>query len=230
MDRTLRRRAVCARRPLPLATLGLVILALGGGSLFAAGPAVRARATEAMAPCTTAAARAYAAAGGGAVAVETGELEASADVLVGSGIEITRALESGAGNDDSDVAIAEVPWVLVLSDRAPAVKSLDEAARAGVEVEVLAGRASHEAVRLVTAKTGRVREQDAAGLRKAEAALVPASLAGPGRRIAVDLRALEAQAAVGSRAGDPAAARAFVAFLGSDPGRRAFASCVQPAR
>ena len=139
-----------------------------------------------MAPCTASAARAYAAAGGPAVAVETGALEASADVLVGSGVEITRVLESGAGRSDSDVAIAEVPWVLVLSDRAPAVKSLDEATKAGVLVEVLAGPASHEAVRLLATKSAPVREQDAAGLRKAEAALVPASVAGPGRRIAVD--------------------------------------------
>jgi len=207
-------------------------LAAFGPPVPAAPPApLRVRATEAMAPCSVAAARAYSLAGGPQAVVETGALEATADVLVGSGIEITRALESGVGRDDSDVAVVEVPWVLVLSERAPAVKSLDEAAAAGIEIEVLKGSASHEAQRALAEKTKtRAREQDASSLRKAEAALVPASVAGPGRRITVDVPALRAQAAVGSRSGAVAAARAFVAFLGSDAGRRAFASCSEPAR
>jgi hypothetical protein len=162
--------------------------------------------------------------------VETGDLtDAAADVLVGSGPEVTRVLESGLGRDDSDVAIAEVPWVLVLSDAAPAVGSLEDAARAGLEVEVLAGPASYEARRALAAKSSRVREsRDVAALRKAQVALVPLSLAGRGRRVAVDVPPLVAQAAVGATAAAPDAAQAFVAFLGSVDGRRAFAACGSP--
>ena len=212
--------------------LAVVLFAAAFGRELLAAPPVplRVRATETMAPCAASAARAYTLAGGPQALVETGALEAAADVLVGSGIELTRALESGAGRDDSDVAVVEVPWVLVLSERAPSVKSLEEAAAAGVEIEVLKGPISYEAQRVLAEKTkAHVREQDASSLRKAEAALVPVSVAGPGRRITVDVPALRAQAAVGSGSRAEAAARAFVAFLASEAGRRSFAACTEPA-
>ncbi|HVQ31169.1 MAG TPA: hypothetical protein VMV21_16365, partial [Vicinamibacteria bacterium] len=190
-------------------------------------PALRVRATEAMAPCLVAAAREFAGASGRAPSLETGDLsDPTADVLVGSSVEITRALESGRAQNDSDVEIASVPWVLVLGEKAPDLHSLKEVAAAGLEVELPVGPASYEARRALTAAAaGRVRESDASGLRKAGIALVPLSLAGPGRRIAVDVPALLAQAAVGARAASPEAARALVAFLGGESGRRAFASC-----
>ena len=190
-------------------------------------PALRVRATEAMAPCAAAATRVFTGGGGSRLTVETGDLaDASADVLVGSAVEVTRALESGLALIDSDVEIARVPWVLVLGEAAPVVESLKAIAVAGLEVEVPAGPASYEARRaLSAASAGRVRESDASALRKAGIALVPLSLAGPGRRIAVDVPALVAQAAVGSRAVSPDTARAFVAFLGGEEGRRAFAEC-----
>jgi hypothetical protein len=213
--------------------VGLLALGLAAPSLLAAlfapgsTAALRIRATEAMAPCAATAARAFAATGGPRATLETGDLDdATADVLLGSGVEITRALESGLGRDDSDVAIAEIPWVLVLADRAPAVSSLDEAVRAGLAVEVLAGPAAYEARRALSSRTTRVHEsRDLAALRKAEAGLVPLSLAGAGRRIAVDVPALVAQAAVGARAQAPEAALRFVAFVGSDAGKRAFSEC-----
>lgn len=190
-------------------------------------PALRVRATEAMAPCVASASRAFTGGTGGRLTVETGDLaDASADVLVGSAVEVTRALESGGAQNDSDVEIARVPWVLVLGEAAPVVESLKAIAVAGLEVEVPAGPASYEARRaLLAASAGRVRESDASALRKAGIALVPLSLAGPGRRIAVDVPALVAQAAVGARAASPDLARAFVAFLGGEDGRRAFAEC-----
>ena len=195
-------------------------------------PALRVRATEAMAPCAAAATRVFTGGGGSRLTVETGDLaDASADVLVGSAVEVTRALESGRALIDSDVEIARVPWVLVLGEAAPVVESLKAIAVAGLEVEVPAGPASYEARRaLSAASAGRVRESDASALRKAGIALVPLSLAGPGRRIAVDVPALVAQAAVGSRAASPDTARAFVAFLGGEEGRRAFAECVGKSR
>lgn len=190
-------------------------------------PALRVRATEAMAPCVASAARVFTGGAGSRPTVETGDLgDASADVLVGSAVEVTRALESGRARDDTDVEIARVPWVLVLGEAAPVVESLKAIAVAGLEVEVPAGPASYEARRaLLAASAARVRESDASALRKAGIALVPLSLAGPGRRIAVDVPALLAQAAVGARAASPDAARAFVAFLGGEDGRRAFADC-----
>ena len=205
-------------------------VALGAGTEPA--PALRVRATEAMAPCIAVAARGWSGGSGRSLNVETGDLkDATADVLVGSALEVTRALESGRAQNDSDVEIASVPWVLVLGEAAPALRSLKEVAAAGLEVEVPAGPASYEARRaLVAAAAGRVRESDASSLRKAGIALVPLSLAGPGRRIAVDVPALVAEAAVGARAAWPEAARAFVAFLGGENGRRAFAECGGPSR
>jgi hypothetical protein len=183
-----------------------------------------------MAPCVTAAASAFAARGGRAAAVEIGELkDAAADVLVGSGPELTRALESGVARDDSDVAIAEVPWVLLVAEGAPLVGSIEQAVEAGATVDVPAGPVGVEARRFLRARSSRVREgRDLAALRAAPLALVPLSVAGPGRRVAVDVPALVAQAAVGTSAPSADAARAFVEFLGTAEGRRAFASCGNP--
>ena len=209
---------------------------LGGAAVItlaaAPAPALRVRATEAMAPCLAAATRAFTGGSGSAPSVETGDLaDPTADVLVGSAVEVTRALESGRAQNDSDVEVASVPWVLVLGEAAPALQSLKDVAAAGLEVEVPAGPASYEARRaLAAAAAVRVRESDAKALRKAGIALVPLSLAGPGRRIAVDVPALVAQAAVGARAASPEAARAFVEFLGGENGRRAFAECGGPSR
>jgi hypothetical protein len=219
----------------------LAALVIVGQSLAAAassfagaepGPALRVRATEAMAPCLVAAARVFAGGTGRTPSVETGDLgDATADVLVGSAVEVTRALESGRAQNDSDVEIASVPWVLVLGDKAPSLQSLKDVAAAGLEVEVPAGPASYEARRaLATAAAGRVRESDASSLRKAGIALVPLSLAGPGRRVSVDVPPLIAQAAVGAQAASPEPARAFLAFLGGENGRRAFAECAGQGR
>jgi hypothetical protein len=204
------------------------VAALLAASSFA-GPAasLRVRATEALHPCAVAAARAFAATGGGAVTVEVGALDdATADVLLGSSFEMTRALEAGLGRDDSDVALAEIPWVLVLAERAPVVASLEEAARAGLEIGVWSGPDASDARRALSARTIRASEgRDASTLRKAEAALLPLSLAGPGRRIRVDIPALVAQAALGARSSAPESARKLLAYLGGEAGQRAFSDC-----
>lgn len=225
MNRITRRRA--ARGLLGAASFIAAALVFGGFGR-AEEKVLRLRATETLAPCAEAAARAFAATAGRGVALEVGAPDdATADVLLASSVEITRALESGLATDETEVEIARVPWVLVLADRAPAVQSLEEAARAGIEVELPAGPASYEARRTLAAASARVREsRDTAGLRKAEAALVPLSLAGPGRRIAVaEVPALVAHATVGARARSPEIGRAFAAFLGSERGRSAFAAC-----
>ena len=77
---------------------------------------------------------------------------------------------------------------------------------------------------------GKPRETaDAGTLRSARVALVPLSLAGGGDHIPVDLPALETRAAVAKGTPRAEEAAAFVRFLGSEEGQRAFAGCAPPA-
>jgi hypothetical protein len=189
---------------------------------------LRVRVTPAVAPCVTAASPSWP---GARVAVETAGLRdpGPADVLVGTGVEMTRALEGGQGVVNSDVEIAEIPWVLAVASGNPLrVRSLAEAREKGVEVVVLGGPAAYEARRaLAGGGTSRVREStDRQVLRAASVALLPLSLAGSGERIAVpEVPALRATAAVAVGAAQPERAEQFVRFLGSEAGQRAFAAC-----
>jgi hypothetical protein len=189
---------------------------------------LRVRVTPAVAPCVTAASPSWP---GARVAVETAGLRdpGPADVLVGTGVEMTRALEGGQGVVNSDVEIAEIPWVLAVASGNPRrVRSLAEAREKGVEVVVLGGPAAYEARRaLAGGGTSRVREStDRQVLRAASVALLPLSLAGSGERIAVpEVPALRATAAVAVGAAQPERAEQFVRFLGSEAGQRAFAAC-----
>jgi hypothetical protein len=148
------------------------------------------------------------------------------DVLVGSGVELTRALEGGDAVVDSDVGIATIPWVLHLTS-ASDVRTLADVLASGTEVVVLAGPAAYEAHReLAREGTVTVRETtDAGQLRAAPVALVPLSLAGSGRKVEVDVPPVRVDAAVGIRARSPEEAAAFVRYLGSETGRQAFAAC-----
>jgi hypothetical protein len=189
---------------------------------------LRVRVTPAVAPCVTAASPSWP---GARVAVETAGLRdpGPADVLVGTGVEMTRALEGGQGVVNSDVEIAEIPWVLAVASGNPRrVRSLAEAREKGVEVVVLGGPAAYEARRaLAGGGTSRVREStDRQVLRAASVALLPLSLAGSGERIAVpEVPTLRATAAVAVGAAQPERAEQFVRFLGSEAGQRAFAAC-----
>jgi hypothetical protein len=185
------------------------------------------RATDAVAPCVRSAARAYPA--GKGITIEVGRLaDARADVLVGSAPEVTRALESGQAVVGSDVAVARIPWVIALAPGNPArVRAPGDLRRPDLEVWVLEGAAAYEARRHLEALApGRVREAaDRTVLGAAAAAVVPLSLAGPGERIPFDVPPIEAQAAVGAGSRRSAAARGFIAFLGSEAGGKAFAAC-----
>jgi hypothetical protein len=160
--------------------------------------------------------------------VETGGLRDPGDwdVLVGSGVELTRALEGGDAVIDSDVGIATIPWVLHLTSAAD-VRTLSDVLASGAEVVVLGGPAAYEARReLAREGTVTVRETtDARQLRSAPVALVPLSLAGSGRKVEVDVPPVRVDAAVGIRARNPEGAAAFVRFLGSETGRQVFAAC-----
>jgi len=189
--------------------------------------ALRVRTTTAVAPCVEAAARAYEK-NAGRVVVETGGLgDASpADVFVGSAAEVTRALEGGAAVVDSDAEVARVRWVLVVPEGNPhQIHGLADLDRAAVEVWIAGGPAAYEARRAVQKLAPeRAREaSDGVVPRGAAVALAPFCLAGPGERVTVEVPDLVVEAAVSARASQPDAARDFVAYLASPPGRRAFA-------
>jgi Bacterial extracellular solute-binding protein len=191
------------------------------------------RATAAAAPCVRAAAEAYAGSIGRPIAVETGALQpaGSADVVVGADAEMTHALEAGEALDESEAEIARIPWVLSVSrDSALKVERLTDLETSEVEVAVLAGEEAHEARRaLGSLPAERVRATaDTAALKTAALALVPLSLAGPGARVKTDLRPLTVSAAATARSARRTEARAFVQFLASEPGKRAFAACGAP--
>jgi hypothetical protein len=97
-------------------------------------------------------------------------------------------------------------------------------------VWVLGGVAGSTARRtLAELPPDRVREsEDPQALRGASVALVPLSLAGSGERLATDVPPLVARAAVAERAPHAEAAQAFVRYLASEPGQRAFAACAAP--
>src|SRR5262249_18106906 len=106
------------------------------------------RASEALVPCAAAAGRAFERASGRPVAVQPGLVGTSADALVASGIEMTRAIEGGAAVDGSEVSVARIPWVLVLPTGNPAgIRGLSDLDREGVAVEIPAGAAAYEAKR-----------------------------------------------------------------------------------
>jgi hypothetical protein len=204
-------------------------LALAPDSRAGAGAdALQVRSSLAAAPCVRAAASGWPARIGRPVVVEVGALrdEGAWDVLVGSSVELTRALEGRDAVSDSDVEIAEIPWVLCVAPGS-SVRSLEDLARSGAEATVLGGDAAYDVRRALAEKgVGRVREtSDAARLRSAPVALVPLSLAGGGEHRRVDVRPITIGAAVGVRARHPEDGFAFVRHLGSEAGQQAFAAC-----
>lgn len=198
----------------------------------ASGGSLRVRSSPVATPCVEAAGRAWSAETGLTVAVETGGLrdEGVWDVVVGAGVEITRALEGGDAIIDSDVDIARIPWVLQLSGGGE-VSTLSDVVRSNTEILMLAGPAAYEARRALSQKgTVRARETtDVARLRSAPVALVPLSLAGPGRQVEVEIPPIPVIAAVGLRSRFVEDATGFVRYLGSERGQDVFAACEVPA-
>jgi len=197
-------------------------------------PTLRVRVSTAVAPCVQAVARTYETARGTPVFVETGALpgEGAADAYVGATVELTRVLEGGTGVLDSDVDVAEIPWVLAVTASGPAaVRSLADLSRSDTEIALLSGPAAYEARRALAGQGAlRLRETaDPAALRAAPVAIVPLSLAGPGQHNRLDVPPMRVTAAVAVQAAHPDAARAFVAFLASEAGQKAFATCGQAA-
>jgi ABC-type sulfate transport system substrate-binding protein len=197
-------------------------------SLAAAEDVLRVRSSAIAAPCVEAVGQAWEARGGRSVSVETGgpRDRGAWDVLVGSGVELTRALEGGEADLATDVDIATIPWVLHLPSGGD-VSTLSDLARSNVEIVMPAGAASYEARRALAEQgAARVLETtDTARLRSAPVALVPLSLAGPGKRVSVDIPPIRVSAALGMRARHSVDAAAFVSYLGSEDGQQVFATC-----
>jgi hypothetical protein len=210
--------------------LGALALTLAIPAECGAGTSLSVRASQAVLPCATAAAREYSQA---RVTVTPGGFRdlAGADAFVGADVEVTRALESGAAVLESEVDIASVPWVLVVASGNPlGLRGTADLRGAASEVWVLGGVAGSTARRsLAELPPDRVRDsEDPHALRAAPVALVPLSLAGSGERLATDVPPLVARAAVAERAPHAEAAQAFVRYLASEPGQRAFAACGAP--
>lgn len=190
--------------PVALAALLLAVPA-GAGDL-------RVRASEAMAPCLGPALDAFSRQSRVPVALEVGAPEepGKASLVVGDDSELRRLLEGGAADVRSAVDLGYVPWVAVLPLDSPA-QSL--AATSGAdEVAVLGGPAGERARETLGARPLEV-TRDARALRAAPHALVPRTLAGPGRLRPADVPALVAVAAVVEGAPAEADARRLVAFL-----------------
>jgi hypothetical protein len=215
--------------PRSRALLGALLFALSLAPAARAEEPLRVRVSAAVAPCVAAASQSWS--GGRRFAFETASLRdpGPVDVLVGSLVEMTRALEGGEAVVNSDVDIAEIPWVLSVAAGNPLrVRSLNDVREKGVDLVMLGGPASYEARRaLAGGGTVRVREvSDRATLRGAPVALVPLSLAGGGERIAVsEVPPLRTSAAIGAHAAQPERAQEFVRYLGSEAGQRAFSAC-----
>jgi hypothetical protein len=195
---------------------------------LAADDALRVRSSVVSARCVEAVAHAWEARGGRAVSVEAGGLRDAGrwDVLVGSGVELTRALEGGDADLASDVEVARIPWVLHLPSGGD-VHALSDLARSDVEIVMPAGAAGYEARRALAEEgAARVVETtDTARLHTAPVALVPLSLAGAGKLVEVDVPPIPVGAAVGMRARHVEDAAAFVRYLGSEGGQQVFATC-----
>jgi hypothetical protein len=205
-----------------------VLLLAPHSPVRAAEDSLRVRSSAVSAPCVEAVGRAWEARGGRAVRVETGDLRDPGrwDVLVGSGVELTRALEGGDADLASDVDVARIPWVLHLPSGGD-VRALSDVVRLDVEIVMPAGPAAYEARRALAEEGAAhvVETTDPARLRAAPVALVPVSLAGAGRQIEVDVPPIRVSAAVGIRAPHVEDAAAFVRYLGSESGQQVFAAC-----
>jgi Bacterial extracellular solute-binding protein len=212
-----------------LAALALM-LAGAGTAGRAAEPPLSVRASRVLLTCATAAARVYTQ--GNVTVIPGGYKElAGADAFVGADVEITRALESGAAVLRSEVDIATVPWVLVVAgNNTLGLRTTADLSRTTSEVWVLGGLVGSSGRRALSGlDPERLKEsEDPLALRAAAIALVPLSLAGSGERLATDVPPLVARAVVAEGTPHAQAATAFVRFLASEPGQRAFAACGSP--
>jgi ABC-type molybdate transport system substrate-binding protein len=214
----------------------LLVLALLSTATPPSPAALRVKASPAVAPCVAAAAAAYERATGARVLVETAALfdaasTDGADVVVAADLELHRIIEGGATDPGLDIDVATIPWVLAAASGAEPV-SAEALGRSKAPVRVLGGTVGREASRSLARqgigadRVERLREPVAPlRLQPGESAVVPLSLAGPGPVSSLDIPPLVARALGVRASARKAEARAFVAFLGGEPGNAAFRAC-----
>lgn len=200
-------------------------------ALLLAAPAsaeLRVRASEAFAPCLGPALDAFTRESRVRVALEVGNPDATgrASLLVGDDAELRRLLEGGTADARSTVDLGSVPWVAVFPP-GPTAQSL-AAAGAADEVAVLGGPAGERARESLGARRLLV-TRDPRQLSSASYALVPRTLAGPGRQQPAGVPALVAVAAVVEGAPAEADARRLLAFLKTPRAQASLGKCFAPA-
>ena len=204
-----------------------VLLAGSPGATAGRTDEIHVRVSPAVAPCVAAAAKVYP--GPGRPRLQTGLLKEDApQAIVGSSVEVDRVLDAGGALHDTDVDLARIPWVLAVAPgQAAPPQGLAGLASSPLDVAVLSGPEGYAARRALQGiPERRLREgTEAAVLRSAPIALVPLSLAGPGDHVGTEVPPLRVRAAVAAAGAGSPAARAFVSFLASEPGRAAFVAC-----
>lgn len=184
-----------------------------------AGAPLRVKASPVVAQCLSSAQVAYAKASGVRFEVVAGRVEEAGsadgfDLVLAAEAETTRLLEGGAGDLDSEVQVASIPWVVLGGD----ARALE---RPSGRVLVGGGRLANEARRsLQHLPAGRLANAPIRGgvvrLEAGELAVVPRSLADgqPAAVLSLPPIAVHAFALRGSA--DPQAARRLLAAL-ADP-------------
>jgi hypothetical protein len=192
---------------------------------------LRVRASEAFTPCLAPALEAFSRASGWRVVLDVNDPDApgEVDVVVGDDSELTRLLEGGGADLGTSVDLGYLPWVFVVPEGSPA--QLHSALTGASGIYVLGGRVGRDvrlSVKGLPAEPFRL-SRDPDVLRRAEYALVPRSLAGPGERRPAGVRPLIATAAAITEAAHPRATRRLLAFLQGPRGRALLSSCLVDA-
>jgi hypothetical protein len=139
-------------------------------------------------------------------------------------------LEGGGADVGTFFDLGYLPWVFVVPEPSPA--PLQAALAGASRIYVLGGRLGRDvrgSLKGLPAERFRV-SRDPDELRRAEYALVPRSLAGPGERRPAGVPPLIASAAAITGAPHPTAARQFLAFLRGPRGRALLSSCLVDAK
>lgn len=211
-----------------------LLLALVAAPLAAAAPALRVKASPAVAPCVVAAGLEYERATGRRLAVETVPVGLpssadGADVVVAADEELNRIVESGVSHPELDRELARIPWVLVgpPGTAAPELAALGRSTSVVRSLDGVVARETWRRLRLQGFSPGRVERVGPTPLRlrPGEAAVVPLSLAGPGPVATLDVPPLSAHAVAVAASPRKEAARAFVDFLSGGNGNAAFRAC-----
>jgi hypothetical protein len=207
----------------------VLVLATAATSRAAADRVVRVRTNAAFERCASALVEGYERTHGVRVAVEVASPLSveGADLVIGDDSELTRILEGGRADERTAVDLGEVPWVLVSGPNEPAPPGELSALKAtSAPLLALGGVLGRDVRSRIPPSAGRVlTSTDPDVLRAAPRALVPLTLAGPGRRQSLDVPPLVAVAAVVNGSAHRQQAALLLQFLRRAETRRAFARC-----